>query len=93
MATEEAARNGSVVPHQREPERTPTARTPVVERAKGLLMFRHGIASFEAFALLLRFAREQDLDLTSAAQRLVDGVVLQETGSGSGTVQRGRSRS
>jgi len=41
-------------------------------------MFRHGIASFEAFALLLRYARQQDLDLTSAAERLVDGVDLQE---------------
>lgn len=52
-------------------------------------MFRHGIASFEAFALLLRYARQQELDLTSAAERLVDGVDPQETrpdpGSARGT--------
>jgi len=88
MAIEEAPRNVTLVPHRRGPERSPTARTPTVERAKGLLMFRHGIASFEAFALLLRYARQQDLDLTSAAERLVDGVDLQEirpdAGSGRG---------
>jgi len=79
VAFEEAQRNGTLVPHQRGPERSPTARTPIVERAKGLLMFRNGIASFEAFALLLRFAREQEIDLTTAAERLVDGVDLQES--------------
>ena len=92
MAFEGVSRNGTLVPHQRGPERSPTARTPAVERAKGLLMFRHGIASFEAFALLLRYARQQELDLTSAAERLVDGVDLREIrpdkGSARGTGSR-----
>jgi len=66
------------IPHPRSAESSPTAKTPIVERAKGLLMFRHGIPSFQAFGLLIRFAQDQGLDLTTAAERLVRRVDLQE---------------
>jgi AmiR/NasT family two-component response regulator len=76
MATSET------VPQERDPGRSPMRRSPVVERAKGLLMFRYGIPSFEAFALVLRFAREQGVDPTTAAERLVEGIELREPGDG-----------
>ena len=72
----------STIPQRTKPERSATGRSPALERAKGLLMFRHGIPSFEAFALVLRFAREQGLDPTTAAERLVEGVELREPGEG-----------
>jgi len=74
MASDDMSRDP--IPLQRTPEMSPTARTPVVERAKGLLMFRHGIPSFQAFALLLQYARTHGFDVTTAAERLVAGAEL-----------------
>lgn len=42
------------------------------ERAKGILMFRHGVNSHQAFALLIHRAHLLETDVGSMAQRLVD---------------------
>ncbi len=44
----------------------------LVERAKGLLMKRHGIGEDEAYALLRRAAMDKGLKVADVAQRLVD---------------------
>ena len=80
MPGEQASRGAIAMPRPREAERAPTASTPTVQRAKGLLMFRYGVASFEAFAMLFRLARMEGLDLTTAAERLIDSVELHEVG-------------
>jgi hypothetical protein len=48
--------------------------TPVVEQAKGVLMLRYGIGSYEAFAVLLGWSREAGLSLAVVARALVEGV-------------------
>ena len=80
MASEQATWGSVAIPRPREPEQAPTASTPTVQRAKGLLMFRYGVPSFEAFAILLTHARMHGLDLTTAAERLIDSVELHEVG-------------
>jgi response regulator NasT len=44
----------------------------VVERAKGLLMQRHGIAEGEAYARLRKTAMDKGLKLADVAQRILD---------------------
>lgn len=44
----------------------------VVERAKGLLMKRHGIEEEQAYALLRKTAMDKGLKLADVAQRIVD---------------------
>jgi len=44
----------------------------VTERAKGLLMLRHGVNSHHAFALLIRLAQNSGTDIATTAQRLLD---------------------
>jgi hypothetical protein len=47
---------------------------PVVEQAKGVLMLRYGIGSYEAFAVLLGWSHEAGLSLAVVARALVEGV-------------------
>jgi hypothetical protein len=42
------------------------------ERAKGILMFRHGVNSHQAFALLIHRAHLLETDVGAMSQRLVD---------------------
>lgn len=44
----------------------------VIERAKGLLISRHGLSEEEAYARLRRTAMEKRLKLADVAQRLID---------------------
>lgn len=44
----------------------------VVERAKGLLMSRHGLGEAEAYARLRKTAMDKGLKLAEVAQRLID---------------------
>ena len=73
------------VPRQRGPETTPLERAPgprvaddpesaVVEQAKGVLMLRYGVGSYEAFAVLVRWSREAGVVLQEAARALREGV-------------------
>jgi hypothetical protein len=50
------------------------AEKPVVEQAKGVLMLRYGIGSYEAFAVLLGWSREAGLSVAVLARALVEGV-------------------
>lgn len=70
----------------------PSARV-VIERAKGLLMFRHGIVSYQAFAVLIRLARQQGIDVVSAAERLVNGANLERIRGDSGSARTDESTS
>lgn len=48
------------------------AERKTVERAKGLLMERHGISEDEAYARLRRMAMDKNLKLSELAQRMLD---------------------
>lgn len=48
------------------------AERKTVERAKGLLMERHGITEDEAYAKLRRMAMDKNLKLSELAQRMLD---------------------
>jgi response regulator NasT len=48
----------------------------VIDRAKGLLMKRQGLAEDEAYALLRKTAMDKGLKLAELAQRLVDAADL-----------------
>jgi len=50
----------------------------VLERAKGALMLQFGISSYQAFALLLSWARVQDRPVPEIARVLVLGVVEED---------------
>ena len=73
------------VPRQRGRETTPLERAPgprvpedpesaVVEQAKGVLMLRYGVGSYEAFAVLVRWSREAGVVLQESARALMEGV-------------------
>ena len=73
------------VPRQRGPETTPLERathprvpddpeSAVIEQAKGVLMLRYGVGSYEAFAVLLRWSREAGVVLQESARALMEGV-------------------
>jgi hypothetical protein len=47
---------------------------PVVEQAKGVLMLRYGISSYEALAALARWSRQVDRPLTELCHALVKGI-------------------
>ncbi|NWG73847.1 MAG: ANTAR domain-containing protein [Rubrivivax sp.] len=47
-------------------------RRKVVDRAKGLLMKRHGVGEDEAYALLRKAAMDKGMKLADVAQRLLD---------------------
>jgi ANTAR domain len=47
---------------------------PVVEQAKGVLMLRYGVGSYEAFAVLLGWSHEAGLSVAVVARALVEGV-------------------
>ncbi|GAB2741215.1 ANTAR domain-containing protein [Nocardioides pakistanensis] len=46
----------------------------LVEQAKGALMFRYGITSYEALGVLLRWSRESGAGLTELSRALTHGV-------------------
>ncbi|OYU75081.1 MAG: response regulator, partial [Burkholderiales bacterium PBB5] len=48
----------------------------VVERAKGLLMKRHGLSEDEAYARLRKTAMDKGLKLADLAQRMIDALDL-----------------
>lgn len=52
------------------------AERKTVERAKGLLMERHGISEDEAYGRLRRMAMDKNLKLSELAQRLIDAADL-----------------
>ena len=54
---------------------TETVTDPVlVEQAKGVVMLRYGVSSYEALAALARWAREAHVSLAELAHALVKGV-------------------
>jgi response regulator NasT len=52
------------------------AQRKLVERAKGLLMRRHGLAEAEAYARLRRAAMDTGMKLADVAQRVIDAAAL-----------------
>ena len=52
----------------------PTGDRLVIEHAKGALMLRYGIDSYQAFAVLLRWARETHTPVHTVAHTLVHGI-------------------
>ena len=46
-----------------------------LERAKGAVMFRYGVNSHIAFAMIARWSRSADVPITSLAYALVEGTV------------------
>jgi AmiR/NasT family two-component response regulator len=56
-------------------------RRTVTERAKGILMERHGVKEERAFQMLRDEARSTDTVLVEAAQSVIDGTVLTKTPS------------
>lgn len=48
----------------------------LIEQAKGMLAERHGIEPTEAFAVLRRYARDQNAKLRDICQRVIDGDFL-----------------
>lgn len=46
----------------------------LVEQAKGALMFRYGVTSYEALGVLLRWSRESGAGLTELSRALTHGV-------------------
>ena len=59
-------------PPRDDPAGAPRSGRVTVERAKGILMFRHGVNSHQAFAILIRRAHMLDTDVTLLAERLID---------------------
>lgn len=50
------------------------ANRPVVERAKGVLMMRYGIDSYQAFAVMVRWSRLTRTPVLTIAQTLLRGI-------------------
>ena len=48
--------------------------TAVVEQAKGVLMLRYGVGSFEALGTLVRWSRDVDVTVVQIARTLTEGV-------------------
>jgi response regulator NasT len=55
-------------------------RRAVIERAKGIVMERHGIAEREAFDLVRAYARAHNLRVVSVAAAVIDGSTVLEEG-------------
>lgn len=65
----------SASPPPLDPElRSIDAHRPVVEHAKGALMLRYGIDSYQAFAVLVRWARVTHTPVHTIADTLVHGI-------------------
>ncbi len=54
----------------------------VVEQAKGVLMFRYGVSSYEALAVLGRWAAESGYSLSIVARAITLGVCQGRWGTG-----------
>jgi len=52
----------------------------VVEQAKGVLMLRYGIGSYEAFAVLGRWAQESGFSIPDVARAITHGVCQGHSG-------------
>jgi hypothetical protein len=50
------------------------AERAVVEQAKGVIMLRYGVSSYESLAALARWAREAHVSLPEVAHALVKGI-------------------
>lgn len=76
MSKASKSRESGAIPEPRPPTHDPTGAPRsgrlAVERAKGILMFRHGVNSHQAFAIMIRRAHMLETDVTSLAERLVD---------------------
>jgi hypothetical protein len=56
------------------PRRWSAADSAVVEQAKGVLMLRYGVGSYESLATLVRWAHDVDVPVPQIARTLVQGV-------------------
>jgi hypothetical protein len=55
----------------------------VIEQAKGVLMLRYGIGSYEALAVLGRWSQESGVALGDLSRAITHGVCQGHTGTGS----------
>ncbi|HSJ21070.1 MAG TPA: ANTAR domain-containing protein [Nocardioidaceae bacterium] len=55
----------------------------VIEQAKGVLMLRYGIGSYEALAVLGRWSQESGVALGDLSRAITHGVCQGHTGAGS----------
>ena len=60
-----------------------------IERAKGILMERHGLGEREAFEVLRSHARSRSRSVVSIAEAVVDGHALLPTATAEAARQRG----
>ena len=51
-----------------------TAQTSTIEQAKGVLMLRYGVGSYEAFAILVRWSQDAGVALPLIALALTSGI-------------------
>jgi hypothetical protein len=58
----------------------------VVEQAKGVLMLRYGIGSYEALAVLERWSHETGASLSDLSRAVTHGICQGHTGSNPDTV-------
>ena len=56
------------------PRRWSAADSAVVEQAKGVLMLRYGVGSYESLATLVRWAHDVDVPVPQIARTLTQGV-------------------
>jgi hypothetical protein len=57
------------------------AESAVVEQAKGILMLRYGVGSYESFATLVRWSQDVDVTVVQIARTLTLGVCQGRTPS------------
>lgn len=62
--------------------------TAVVEQAKGVLMLRYGVSSYEALAALAQWSRIAQVSLTELSRALVTGVCQGHLTAGEGGLVR-----
>jgi hypothetical protein len=55
--------------------------TAVIEQAKGVLMLRYGIGSYEALAVLGRWSQESGFSLSDVARAITHGVCQGRSGT------------
>lgn len=60
----------------------------VVEQAKGVLMLRFGIGSYEALAVLERWSHETGEPLPAVARAITHGICQGHDGAGDGSLVR-----
>lgn len=71
MSTGNVTRVRGMTPRPQDASSVPESGRIAIERAKGLLMLRHGVNSHHAFAVLIRLAQASGSDIASTARRLV----------------------